>query len=75
MGTFFPFKKKVSFFSKMDNIFLQKKKKIGEKNCDCPTGQNYSHPLDWKQTFFVGWPHVASVSDTATKILLPNSST
>ena len=38
------------FFVKNFNIFLKKKEK---KNCGRPTGHNFGHPLDRKQTFFV----------------------
>ena len=38
----------------MDNIFLpNQKKKEKEQNCGRPTGHNYSHPLDRKQTFLL----------------------
>ena len=57
MGTFFfhfappPPKKimvKISLFS------YQKKKKGKKEFCDRPTGHNFGHPLDRKQTFFKG---------------------
>ena len=42
------------FLKKKRTIFSCKKKKVGKKkNCGCPTGFNFSHPLDRKQIFFM----------------------
>ena len=61
LGTFFfIFAKKLFFFffSKNGQYFPTNKKKSGKKtkNCGRPTGFNFSHPLDRKQTFFYGHP-------------------
>ena len=43
----------------MDNIFLQKKKIMGKtKKSGLPTSFKKGHPVDRKQKFFLGWPHV-----------------
>ena len=47
----FMFANKKRFFPQMDNIFLPKKKKCQKKGR--PTGHNFGHPLDRKQTFFM----------------------
>ena len=49
--------KKYFFSPKMDNIFLQRKKKVKKKkDCGRPTGRNYGYLLDRKQNFFYGQP-------------------
>ena len=59
---FFHFCKQKQKNSNIDNIFLPNKtKKYGGGGGDCgrPTGHNYGHPLDRKQTlFFCGQPQV-----------------
>ena len=46
------------FFTNFCNFFSYHKKKVKKKkNCGLPTGFNFSHPLDRKQTFFYGQPH------------------
>ena len=51
---FFHFYKNLFFPPEMDNISYPKKKNVKKKNCGCPTGFNFSHLLDRKQTFFYG---------------------
>ena len=65
--SFFHFCKKKIFFLKMDNIFMENKKKVEKKkNCGRPTGFNYSHPLDRKQIFFYGQPNGKSMPNILT---------
>ena len=65
------------FFLLFQNIiiFVQKKK----KNCGCPTGHIFGHPLDRKQTFFRGGPilllhvltHVKAKNTSCAQVFRP----
>ena len=62
---FFSFCPKQHFLVKISSFSYQKKKGQKKKRfCDRPTGQNFSHPLDRKQTFL----RVASVVHVFSEI-------
>ena len=58
LETFFPIFSKFCFLKKMDNTFLPTNK----KKCGRPTGFNFTHPVDRKQTFFYGQPNANTFS-------------
>ena len=64
---FFSFLQQQKKDSKKGHFPTQKKRKVEtKKNCGRPTGFNFSHPLDRKQTFFYGQPNQPVCQNTVT---------